>query len=181
MIYYIICGSTYGYTKNHSLITTKEGYIGLALMRAKAGDIISVLLGYCVPLVSRATEGGQYKVVEERYVCGLMHIEALLGRVRGHFEFVWHIHERFSAHLQAYIDRDIRETLVNDQRLGPLPESWRKKSHVKERAYSIFVKDGDSSIAVDKEHDAQGMCHDPRLTLETLAARDVNLTVFELV
>lgn len=160
------------FSRGRSFIATKEGYIGLAPGTTMAGDIVCVLLGCSTPLVLRPTGKGQYKIVGDCYVHGLMYNEAVLGPLPKHFQFVWRFNEK-RGYWPAYLNRKTGKALLEDPRLGPLPEGWRKQSHSAEQAYSLFVK--------DRESDVEGTPRDPRLTPEALAARNVDLTVFELV
>lgn len=100
----------------------------------KVGDTNSTPLGCSVPSALRATENGQYKVIGECYVCGLMGSEALLGLLLEHVQFVWRFDEEL-GYRPACIDRGTGEALVEDPRLGPLLAGRRRKSHNAGRAY----------------------------------------------
>jgi hypothetical protein len=76
----------YDFCQGRALITTMEGYIGLAPKTTKAGHVVSMLLGSDAPLAFRPTESGKYKLVGRYYVYGLMDSEALLGST-DHFQF----------------------------------------------------------------------------------------------
>ncbi len=58
------------------LVTTKKGYVGMALEAVEPGDVICVLLGCTVPMVLRPA-GDKYQVVGECYLHGLMEGQAL--------------------------------------------------------------------------------------------------------
>jgi hypothetical protein len=58
------------------LITTTNGYIGLAPSGVERGDKVCVLLGCHVPLVLRPV-GGQFKVLGDAYLHGIMQGEAV--------------------------------------------------------------------------------------------------------
>ena len=55
---------------------TKRGYIGVALIEAKKGDRVCVLLGCNVPLVVRL-EGEHYLVGGDTYIYGMMNGEVV--------------------------------------------------------------------------------------------------------
>lgn len=58
------------------LITTNEGYMGLAPAATRAGDIVAIVSGCDVPLVLRQ-EGNRFRVLGESYVHGMMSGEIL--------------------------------------------------------------------------------------------------------
>ncbi|KAH6681304.1 heterokaryon incompatibility protein-domain-containing protein [Halenospora varia] len=62
-------------SRNRRLITTLEGYVGHAPREVKRGDAIYVLPGCKVPVVLRNI-GGQYHLLGECYVHGIMNEEA---------------------------------------------------------------------------------------------------------
>ncbi|MCJ1368621.1 hypothetical protein MMC16_007765 [Acarospora aff. strigata] len=66
------------------LLTTAEGYIGLASEMAQRGDIICILLGCSVPVALRPV-GEHYKLVGECYIHGLMEGEAMKWLDRGDY------------------------------------------------------------------------------------------------
>lgn len=61
--------------RNRRLITTLEGYIGHAPREVKPGDVIYVLSGCKVPVALKSV-GGQYRLLGECYLHGIMHGEA---------------------------------------------------------------------------------------------------------
>ena len=56
---------------------TKDGYVGLIPLRARRGDVICVLLGATVPFVIRKKSNGNFLLIGECYIHGLMDGEAL--------------------------------------------------------------------------------------------------------
>lgn len=63
---------------HRALCVTKKGYIGLAPWNAREGDEIAVVNGGRTPYVLRRNQGmGQYMLVGESYVCGIMGGEAV--------------------------------------------------------------------------------------------------------
>jgi len=62
------------------LFITKQGYLGLGMMSLKVGDEVWILAGARVPLIlRRRVEEGQYCLIGEAYVHGIMHGEAVNG------------------------------------------------------------------------------------------------------
>lgn len=72
-----------------------------------------------------------------------------------------------------YIDRASGVTRVEDPRLGPLPEGWRRKSHAAEGFWTWFVNDE------TKEEVTHGM--DPRFKNGFTSQHKVDLETFILV
>ncbi|XMA11456.1 hypothetical protein WAI453_004247 [Rhynchosporium graminicola] len=60
-----------------SFVITEQGYIGMAPLKSKIGDIVTVLEGGYVPFILRELEGGGYQFIGESYVHGIMEGEAL--------------------------------------------------------------------------------------------------------
>ena len=58
------------------LVTTRGGYLGLVPAAARCGDVVAVLMGCDTPLVLRRRDG-EYEVVGECYVHGIMHGEVI--------------------------------------------------------------------------------------------------------
>ena len=53
-------------------LRTKKGYIGLGPASAEEGDVVAVLLGCEVPFMLRKEEDGQYRLIGEAYIHGIM-------------------------------------------------------------------------------------------------------------
>lgn len=61
--------------------SSKEGYVGLAPAHSKSGDIICILFGADFPFIIREAIKGQYELVGEAFVYGIMDGEGLeLGK-----------------------------------------------------------------------------------------------------
>ena len=56
---------------------TQEGFVGLVPWRAEPGDIICVFMGSTVPFAIRRRANGNYTLIGECYIHGLMDGEAL--------------------------------------------------------------------------------------------------------
>jgi hypothetical protein len=59
------------------IMATETGFIGLAPPNAKPTDIVCIFLGAPVPIILRPHSGGNYNLVGECYVYGVMDGEAL--------------------------------------------------------------------------------------------------------
>ncbi|KAF0322271.1 heterokaryon incompatibility protein [Colletotrichum asianum] len=65
------------YALGRRFFITKKGYMGLAPAGAETGDNVVVLFGSHVPFILRGREAGDYEVVGETYVSGIMKGEVL--------------------------------------------------------------------------------------------------------
>jgi hypothetical protein len=55
---------------------TKKGHLGLSSVKIVSGDVVAVILGSQVPFVLRFHDEGQYQIISEAYVDGIMDGEA---------------------------------------------------------------------------------------------------------
>ena len=159
--------------RGRTFFTTADGRIGVSARETQPGDQVCVILGCSLPLILRSTERGQYQIVGNCYVHGIMDGEALLGPLPAGFEGIFQIDSNTGDEHRAHIDRT-GEIHVVDPRLGPLPENWRLESHESERFYSRFVND-----KTGEDFDRRAV--DPRLTPQALKDRGVYLIDIELV
>jgi hypothetical protein len=162
-----------------SCFTTSEGYIGLAPLETKAGDIICVLLGCHVPMILRPNEEGRFSIVGECYCHGIMDGAVLLGPLPEGFEFVKIFQQRWGAHYKAYIDRRNGKVQIEDPRLTghPLPPRWRIDRFEDEGASIVnFVEENDDGTEKTRTVD-----FDPRMTSEELRKRGVDIVRFDLI
>ncbi|ORY14865.1 hypothetical protein BCR34DRAFT_644590 [Clohesyomyces aquaticus] len=70
------------------LFTTEGGLLGLGPKGMLAGDRISLIFGARVPFVLRKAEAGGWSLVGECYVRGIMHGEALEGKLAEKIDLV---------------------------------------------------------------------------------------------
>lgn len=80
------------FTRSRSFMATTRGYIGLIPEHAQTGDVICVLLGGPTPYVLRPVDDGNYILVGECYVYGLMNGEALV-HLRQELDELGHVSE----------------------------------------------------------------------------------------
>ncbi|KAL9117858.1 MAG: hypothetical protein Q9187_005601 [Circinaria calcarea] len=158
------------YISGRRLFTTEEGYIGLAPEGAESGDQVCVLLRCDAPILLRSIGNGQYHVVGESYVQGLMRTEGFLGRLPNPWQSIWRLDGKGGARL-AFNHLRTEEITKNDPRLGPPPSGWRTMSHDQELYYDFWVN-------VDT---GERTWSDPRMSAEALKGRGVNLRTFALV
>lgn len=157
--------------QGRSLITTTDGHPGLAPKATREGDIICVILGCTAPMVLRQGKTSQYEVIGPCYLDGIMNGEALLGRLPNKWRLVNKYFQGVSAYYGVFYDEDTGETQITDPRLGPLPAGWRLASHSREDVFNWFLNDETGEFSE----------FDPRLKLDALKARGVELQEFRLV
>ena len=99
--------------------------------------------------------------------------EALLGPLPEHWKLVIR-HDRTSyADWPAFWNSKSQQFSAEDPRLGNLPEGWRRQSHENEEFQTSFIRDIDGEILETWE--------DPRIVMDELRLRGVQLKTFELV
>lgn len=155
--------------ENRCFLTTAEGYFGIASKEARVGDQVCVLLGCGVPLILRPTGHGQYQVIGETFVQGLMYGEALLGRLPSHFHPFWK-HFQGSGGRWGFLDSISRDFFFEDPRFGPLPTGWRMEHETLTRS-ARFLDEEELTVTYN----------DPRLSPAALKARGVKLETLELI
>ncbi|KAL9034024.1 MAG: hypothetical protein Q9180_005636 [Flavoplaca navasiana] len=164
-------GESYKYGRNRSIIITEKGQLGMAPQVSRTGDCIVVLLGCRLPMILRPKGNGEYLVVGEAYIDGLMTGEAFLGPLPSHWQYVCCYDETTERRWKAFIDRVRNKCQSEDPRLGPLPEGWVEEEHPKQHLYALYR---------DVEHDYT-TGYDPRMLPSALRARNVELTEFKLI
>ena len=95
------------------------------------GDIVVLPLGCIAPLLLRPTTvEGQFEVVDECYVQGVMNGEAVLGPLPSD----WKRQIRVDIHglkVPYFKNTKTGETSPEDPRLGPLPSEWERMDIVR--------------------------------------------------
>ncbi|KAL8727022.1 MAG: hypothetical protein Q9166_006320 [cf. Caloplaca sp. 2 TL-2023] len=154
-----------------SFIVTEESYVGLAPNTCRKDDCIAVILGCQSPIILRKKANGEYLVIGECYVHGLMTGEAFLGPLPSKWQHVARYDDNTQANWYAFIDRAKAIWQVEDPRLGPLPDDWAEEKHPMQHIYARFrnLKQGWASL------------YDPRMMLAALRERGVALQDFTLV
>ncbi|KAL8788723.1 MAG: hypothetical protein Q9213_001537 [Squamulea squamosa] len=161
----------YDNTLGRSFIVTEEGSVGLAPKTVRDGDHIAVFFGCPSPIVLRPNGDGEYLVVGECYVHGLMTGETFLGPLSSNWQRVGRYDEKTRLWWDAFVDGERNVRQVEDPRLGPLPEGWVEDKHSKQHIYCTYrnVREGYTTT------------FDPRMMPPALHARGVDLQEFTLV
>jgi hypothetical protein len=157
------------FCRGRGLFLSTEGHMGLAPAAASTGDIITVLLGCDMPLILRARSDGKYQVIGAAYCDGMMDAEELLGELPEPYKIVSRSDSTSLFMSWACLNTESGNIQVEDVRLGPLPNGWRAIRHAGEMLYQVIV-DEDQNERID-----------PRLSVEALEARGVDIQVFDLI
>ncbi|KAL8994655.1 MAG: hypothetical protein Q9169_005435 [Polycauliona sp. 2 TL-2023] len=155
------------------VLITNEGSIGLGPKTAEPGDQIYVILGCRSPLVIRQARSGNYIIVGECYIHGIMEGETLLGPLPDEWQSV-NIYNEGIGYMHAFLDRQTGEQRYDDPRLGPLPSGWRLDDPDRKPDWNNWFINEETGERPDWPRD-------PRMTPEALEARGVTLQeiVFE--
>jgi hypothetical protein len=153
------------------LFRSVDGRLGLAPKTARAGDIVAVVLGLGTPLVLRPINDNKFQVVGEAYYSGIMEGEALLGPQPDGIEIFHWDSPATGALFPAYFDRNENTVASLDPRLGDMPPDWKIEIDLEDVLHRWFVNE-ETGEKTDK---------DPRVTLELLKNRGVELQVFDLI
>ena len=174
------------YTPGRAFFSTTDGHIGLCLPSAQAGDYIVAALGCKTALVLRpiAETSGQFKLMGECFVHGLMENEVFLGSLSelGGVENPWRLEYRIGSTgmLRAIYTNGSVDT-QNDPRLGPLPPHWRMRFGVVDDDLHDEEFDADGfrmQLWFENTENGDVTACDPRLTSEALKAKGVNVQDF---
>jgi hypothetical protein len=106
-----------------AFFTTLDGFIGLCPAAARSGDCVCVILGSTAPLLLRPSSGGQYKLVGECYIHGLMQGQGLLGPIPSSWERKTYIVDGVNIHMMVhggkrYCDGNPRKRLFENCETG---------------------------------------------------------------
>jgi hypothetical protein len=158
--------------EGRSVFTTSEGPVGIATICAEPGDIVVVLLG-CYSMMLLRPCGDSYKIIGSAYYYGYMYGEALLGPMPETHKVVYQTNETDGGLWPAHLDIVSGKIEVEDPRLRqvPLPAGWRLDEHDRKHLFDRFVYEKTG----EKTH------KDPRLTVDSLAARGVPIRSWDLI
>ncbi|KAI0168960.1 HET-domain-containing protein [Hypoxylon sp. FL1284] len=160
----------------HCVFCTKDGYLGMVRGHPQIGDEVFVVLGVDVPLLLRRTPTGQYQVVSDCYVHGIMDGEALLGPLPPSWK-VQIGHDADGSARPYYVHAASGRRTAEDPRLAgvPVPAEWEPVAWERART------DPDSCRKFRSRGTGRVVNADPRLFPEALAARGVRLETITLV
>ncbi|KAL9589496.1 MAG: hypothetical protein Q9203_001714 [Teloschistes exilis] len=170
-----------GLLDNRAFLITRKGYIGFAPQAARPGDEVCIILGCQSPLLLRPTHNGNYEVVGECYLQGVMHGEAILGPLPAPWTSAKVIFVPGQGFQSGFFNGKTRETRIEDPRLGPLPPGWRILEDDWMKSLPKYVNDETGEGFGTGEHYHINEFYDPRMTAQALIARGVTLRKIDLV
>ncbi|OBT80261.1 hypothetical protein VF21_00609 [Pseudogymnoascus sp. 05NY08] len=163
--------------QGHSLIVSDNGLIGkVGAVRemARAGNIITTVLGRNSPLLLRPPGNDSYVVVTGAMIPGLCNSASILGQL----PHPWKIqlvdqlgHPEPQPH---YINSETGVTTREDPRLGSLPPDWIRVQGEWQTSQPIFVDHFQNVMTGQVVH------WDPRLDVDSLRDRGVAIKTFLL-
>lgn len=164
--------SVYTHAVGRAMIVLNDGNsLGLAPNSCQENDYVAVLLGCQSPLVLRENQTGNFLVVGESYVHGLMNGEAFLGPLADNWQWVSRYDEETRRYFDAFIDRNRNICQARDPRLGALPRDWCEEEHPMQHLFAWFRSRSWKYSST----------FDPRMMSFSLRARGLELREFNLV
>lgn len=145
----------------------------ITIANPKLGDFVCVLLGCNRPKLLRQIASGDFLVVEDRFVHGLMDAESLLGPIPDPFKLELWCPDGFYE--IAFYNSSTRKRSIEDPRLPPLSLEWEiiKRERTQDDPY--FFREFRNKITGETRKS------DPRMLPEALEQRGVKLEKFRLV
>lgn len=124
------------------------------------------------PLILRPyADGFAHQIVGIYYLDRIITGEALLGELPKGWAQVQKYYPDLIADYVSFVDGNTGKTQTEDPRLGPLRPGWRVAAHEEDSAWDSFTN-------VETGEDTN---FDPRLELEMLKARGVDIQEFVLI
>ncbi|KAF2491287.1 HET-domain-containing protein [Lophium mytilinum] len=156
-----------------SLLTTREGYLGVGSQGAKEGDFVCVLLGCNRPKLLRETASGDFLVVGDCFFHGLMDAESLLGPLPVHLRMELLCPDGFYE--TAFYNASTKERSTEDARLPSLSPEWEITQRERTQDDPFFFREFKNLIT------GETLTSDPRMLPGALEQRGVTLDTFRLV
>lgn len=147
-------------------------YAMLTSVATELGDCIYTILGCSCPVILRPTTQGQFLVVGECYLHGMMDEENILGRIPESWQV--RISSQYEVVLVEFINLDTGYRTCNDPRLPPMPSDWKETEKAAYKDYGLGTKFM-NTLTGETIHS------DPRMTADALRERGVELEMLQLV
>ncbi|KAI1387256.1 HET-domain-containing protein [Hypoxylon trugodes] len=160
------------------LFSLENGHIGVIGGRPLQGDKVVVILGCETPMLLRPTPTGDYIVVGDCYVHGIMFGEALLGPFPESWKFILHREgEEDGQYRVCFVNTDTGVKRTDDPRLDeiPLPPEWEPIEWNRTTADPLHYR------KFWNRETGEEINSDPRLFPEALVGRGVPLETITLV
>lgn len=170
-------------TADRALAVTSTGYLALVPTEALRDDEIAHILGSRWPFVVRPRDNSanEYTIVGFAYVDGDNDREALLGPYPTDYSGVALYDAPSGKWWPMAYHQPTGSSHIEDPRLGPLPEGWTIREHEEQHLWNWYEKpgsEGEEFVAERKEHRLRS---DPRLMVESLQSRGIDVKMFRLV
>ncbi|KAK4223690.1 heterokaryon incompatibility protein-domain-containing protein [Podospora fimiseda] len=156
-------------------VVTEEGYIGWGATGTQPGDIICVFLGSKDPIILRPQpESDSFTLVGNRDFYGLGDANVLLGPLPFNWSVV--VDDDTSGYCFFQFWNKKTKLTKDDPRLGALPEGWESvKEHRERTGDDPFVYRWFRNVETGEE-----INWDPRMSIDALKKRGVNIEMFSL-
>lgn len=126
-------------------------------------------------MLLRPTASGDFLVVGESYVLGLMDGESVLGQLPKDFTVEMRADEASNREIPHFRNISTNQLLIEDPRLPTLPAAWEEvKAEMSEDdiIYARWFKNAQTGEVIE---------HDPRLIPESLRAQGIPIQNFRLI
>ncbi|KAI0120886.1 HET-domain-containing protein [Hypoxylon sp. NC0597] len=176
-------GKTLNYYKNwittrfngQNLFSTQNGYVGTINGVPQQGDEVFIILGCDVPMLLRPSSTGEYEVIGDCYMHGIMDGEAILGPILHPWKVVLVLEDGDDR--IHYVNVEAGYESTGDPRLEQIPmlPGWEPIEWERTRAdpyYCTKFRNRETGEVINS---------DPRLFPEALEARGVPLRTITLI
>jgi hypothetical protein len=125
-----------------SLYRLDNGYIGLAPVQTKLGDVVCVILGSNLPMILRWVEDSRYLLVGTCYTCGVSQGEAFLGRLPDYIQMIPTLvgqgpNQQWQ---RTFVNKESGVSSLEDPRLSTWPIDDREYSKQLDEHANNFLK-----------------------------------------
>ncbi|KAJ4343109.1 hypothetical protein N0V95_006757 [Ascochyta clinopodiicola] len=169
-------------TADRCLAVTQTGYYALVPSETQPGDLLVHILGTRWPLALRPHQGDKYTIVGFTYVDGANDREALLGPYGQGWSGVAMYDMPTGKWWPTAWNEQTGSAQVEDPRLGSLPDGWSVRAHAEDGLWNWYLRDGDEEEEESRHMKVEvRMRSDPRLSVEGLRGRGVDVKTFSLL
>ncbi|KPI34983.1 uncharacterized protein AB675_11923 [Cyphellophora attinorum] len=150
--------------ENSFLCSTKEGYLGISEARPLKDDCVCVLLGCDYPILLRPTGSGEYLVVGQIFVHGLMDGESLLGSLPPDWE-IRMLPGGDGREVTCFFNATDSALTRQDPRLPEMPPEWNRLKRDRVQDDPFFHQD------YQNRDSGEIINFDPRVGVAALTSR----------
>jgi hypothetical protein len=139
----------------------------------KQGDFVCILLGCNRPKLLRETASGDFLVVGDCFVHGLMDAESILGSIPDHFRMELWCPDGFYE--TSFYNTSTKDRSIEDPRLPSLSPEWEIVKRERTQDDPFFFREFRNRTT------GETLTSDPRMHPDALEQRGVTLERFRLV